>query len=388
MAFFLLFLVPCDKGCEEASPGDSKLKSTLETIYYYDFQDNDGATINEIDFPISVKDGILEFKSAEDFTKASVAIDNSTDEMIKFWATSIGFQSEYVEYIDILDRFEALEDNDSNFSKEFSSTELDKYKIILDDDAFWVKPRFDSRSTASLLNKEGLVIINDALNYFSDDFHILVIDGNKEKLNTAIQNESAIGLANVIYTQQKPENLNKTNNKLINCPSGGIAHRETIGKHRLIVEFFTYTFPVNFSTNLVTYNWTVRGQLHNRRKQGGSWRRTWTNLKFELISPILYVATLTSTPLPISITTIPVFTAVTGYPFGLLFSGGFVEDYVQRADTDKLLLSRSDVFFDTSLFRFNQSGFIFMGQIRGSRTSGPASETTPQPRLNITVGCN
>ncbi|MGB3546819.1 MAG: hypothetical protein WBA17_07580, partial [Saprospiraceae bacterium] len=237
------------------------------------------------------------------------------------------------------------------------------------------------RSMASLVNPSGFVLIGNQLHYFSDKVHILVADRNQETVKQIIADpEREWELEGVAVTLQEiaERRVEKIDTKFVNGPTSFVAHQETIGNQRLIVTLKTNTFRTNFSNTLTQYSAGINGYINNQRRQGLTWKRTWSVLNltvvnngqlshviFGIVPPNFNVVTAASITIPVT----PVNASNT-------FSGPAGSNGV--ADVDLLLTA-----VQTDLI---QSNFSQTAVYLGTRISGRRVTDQTDPNLDVTVG--
>lgn len=329
---------------------------------------------------VVVEDGLLSFITINDFLRASMILSKRTDLELINWNTNLGFESLYSEYSDVMDRFEQLEIKRPELPDFLTQDEATRYIVELVDDAFMVKRNFSPRGMANLVNTENLVLIGGNLHYFTDDVHIVVIGRDYQKMKQAIVSGEGNENDGIYYTQQPQDSFSKTQQKFQNCPSPyGIAHRETIGDQRLVLELFMYYVGGPSGPGLVSPEWTVVGNIYNYRKVLFSWQRTWVDVQIDLIQSLElevnwapYLSSGQNPPSPGGYQ----LTTSTGTRICGQWSNVSEASVIVHVVFDNLS-------YDDANYDWFSSMFINTGRIQGYRTS---NQTTPA--LDITIGCN
>lgn len=326
---------------------------------------------------VQVEEGLLSFSDVNAFYRAWTIIGNSSDTSFFEWSAENNYESLWEEYTKVLDKFAGLEELSDSILDGFPEG---KYQLKFEDGAYMLVPFLKGRALSSLVNSEGMVLIDDQLHYFSDEYHILVATKDHSLMKEVIDSPfSDWSNEKVIVTFQKQGPIELTDDPLAKvqvkfepCPSEGVAHRETVGKDRLVHEMFTYIFTTAWSSSVVQYNASLRCLLHNYRKKNWSWRYSSSNLRTELnrggwFNQLVYAGND------------PLAGAVFGH--GLPVVGANIDQtFMNVATVDNLVAA----LFTFQVPNLNQQRHFNQGlRFRGLRVS----ETTEPPYLDITVGC-
>ncbi|MEZ4984379.1 MAG: hypothetical protein R2795_04970 [Saprospiraceae bacterium] len=380
--FLFLFFFSCEK--EVRSPLNDLPNEHVE------FVDDDKLGLEFLVSSTTFDGQILSFQSSEDFINASIAVTNISRQNYTQWCEKLGFTSYYSSYQSILDKFEDTPDDLFDVTSFLSGEELANYYFVMDDGAYDLRPNLSGGSISRLVNNKGLVEIAGSLHYFSDQLHIMVTDGNFQKMEQAILN-SDIDIEGVYVTNQEEADFygEKVNNKLVNCIGNSVTdveHQETLQNQRIVVKLKSYIFTTTWSSDQIQFNWSVRGIMENKRKKGLKWIRTWTNLRFEIPTYINIEANLAYRTSPSTYTT------VGGYPRSIGLPAPVITayDYTDVADVDELLIGSQTSSTYNSNLDWLQTRKFAGGKLKGLRTSESASPSQPVDgtHLEITVGCN
>jgi len=369
----LFLLIVASFSCEKADL--QEVESDIEyTQLTYHGNNVDNLTNATID--VQVEDGMLSFPDVNAFYRAQTIIGNSDDATFLQWSKDRGFMSLWEEYSQVLEQFEELK----AYSDEFlSAYPQGKYWLELDDDAYRLVPFLDGRSLSALVNTEGMVLIADQLHYFSDEYHVLVANKDKNLLQEVLQapskdwNSEETGIV-VTFQKQGTETLKQVQVKFVNCPSEGVALQQIIGsgsnRERLVCEMFTYIFTTEWSSTVIQYNASLRLKLYNYYRSGWSWQLTPVDFETELFSNGgRFVQQLYSGN-----------TLIFNQPLSIA-SAAVDNTYSNVATVDNLVVALQ--VFSTpgrGQVRFFDQGV----QMRGFRTG----DFVTNPNLDITVGCN
>jgi hypothetical protein len=136
---------------------------------------------------IRVSDGILVFNSNEDYKKFYDLTQNWNDEKIKMWEDQIGFRSLKTNLYLINTQLNAITDE-----LEFYNAIKQNSKYIEIVNRFgdqYVMPKISCPNYQQLINKDGLLIINQSVYKVIEDFIIISNIGNIELLRNIEANE-------------------------------------------------------------------------------------------------------------------------------------------------------------------------------------------------------
>jgi hypothetical protein len=374
-AYMILFLlIVASFSCEKADLQEKEADIEYTQLAY---QGNNVDNLTNATIDVQVEDGMLSFPDVNAFYRAQTIIGNSDDATFLQWSKDRGFMSLWEEYSQVLEQFEELK----AYSDEFlSAYPKGKYRLELYEDAYLLVPFLNGRSLSALVNTEGMVLIADQLHYFSDEYHVLVANKDKNLLREVLQapakdwNSEETGIV-VTFQEQDSEVLEKVQVKYVNCPSEGVAHREEIGsgsnRKLMVCEMFTYIFTTEWSSTVIQYNASLRLKLYNYYRSGWSWQLTPVDL--ETVKPPntggRFVRELYS-----------------GNTFivsqQLFISSAAVDNTYSNVQTVDNLVAALVIYSTPGL---SQSRFFDQGlRMRGFRTGSSVTN----PNLDITVGCN
>jgi hypothetical protein len=138
-----------------------------------------GAYLDLQKFKIGIHDGILEFKSLEDFTKTAEILVNNGSQFRADWEKSKGFVSLRSVIDSIIDEIEMITSEEEIRNKVAESKDLIQFKNGL------VQSRF-SRSFSTVLNRDGLVKIDGMLIFLDKEIEIVSVKGDKDVLKRGL----------------------------------------------------------------------------------------------------------------------------------------------------------------------------------------------------------
>ncbi|MGB3547674.1 MAG: hypothetical protein WBA17_11910, partial [Saprospiraceae bacterium] len=268
----LFIFASCEK--EQLTEADNP---QADAAAFTTYQGNGDRNLANSTIDATVEDGMLSFADVDAYFKAQTIVGNSSENEFFAWSAARGYVSLWQDYATVRSRFE--ENYEQQRDAVFSKEERDRYQVVLDDGAYDLIPFLAGRSMASLVNPSGFVLIGNQLHYFSDKVHILVADRNQETVKQIIADpEREWELEGVAVTLQETaeRRVEKADVKFLPCPVASVAHRETRGGERIIVEYNTYAFKTTWNPTNTEYNFSLRGIVLNERKAGAIWKRHWT----------------------------------------------------------------------------------------------------------------
>lgn len=369
----LLLLIVASFSCEKADLQEVEPEVEYTQLTYHG---NNVDNLTNATIDVQVEDGMLSFPDVNAFYHAQTIIGNSDDATFLQWSKDRGYKSLWEEYSLVLEEFNQLKEYSDKF---LSAYPKGKYWLALYEDAYLLVPFLNGRSLSALVNTEGMVLIADQLHYFSDEYHVLVANKDKNLLREVLQaptndwNSEETGIV-VTFQEQSTETLKQVQVKYENCPSEGVAHRQTIGtgsnRKLMVFEMFTYLFNTNWSSTVVRREAVLRLNMFNYFRSGWSWQPDAVDFRTERYSNGgRFVRELYSNNNLIFSSAILVSDeAVDGEFLGVSFADNLVA--VISSLTSPTVSQRS--FFDQGL------------QTRCLRTG----DSVTNPNLDITVGCN
>ena len=240
-----------------------------------------------IGFPtVVVEDDMLSFTSVDDFIDALKTVSESSDDEVEGIMHSLNFSSLWMEYYSIMSRIEA--NPTVSAEQQLLASEAERY--FLDDEM--LVPFNSSRMFASLLNREGKVLINNELHYFSDKAHVLVKDRSEATLEQVLSEQSAGSLVGVAYTPQylSPSAIKLINEKsLSNCIQNDFTNLQDEVKNnnrRMNLEYKSNVFVRNLSSTQTEYEYFISSKLRNRKKSGLNWILNFRRCEFRVLTTL------------------------------------------------------------------------------------------------------
>ncbi|MEZ5043341.1 MAG: hypothetical protein R2828_25820 [Saprospiraceae bacterium] len=227
---------------------------------------------------VTVKNDMLSFPNNEEYLRAVKVIASTPDEAVISWIKGLGFPSLWTEFYNIEARIPD-EDNTLSFEEILSSDEKKRYQI--EDNT--LNPNLSIRPIGYLVNSRFRVSIGNSLHYFDDRVHIVIADGQEDKLTRALAGkEPESSIVRITYQQNSTETQNalaKLEQKLVNCAASqvtNVAHKKKVGSDQIIVELRTYQNA--FASSDPSTDWELTAEtfinIRNLRKSGFIWKHT------------------------------------------------------------------------------------------------------------------
>jgi hypothetical protein len=210
---------------------------------------------------------------------AKMDVQNHRFEDLSQWEKSIGFLPMWRNYQNALDEFEQLKSEGEVllFLKKFDGT------LFYQDSE--LRPLFESQSIASLLDKNGKVLIGDDLYAFKDKYEFFVRGGNEDKLlqiMTSLKTDEKIqGYVFRILDQSIDSRSPSTCNS--GCPDDHVwcqsENNDGDKRRRLKTDISAFKLASAASSNLFRVDFFVKWKIEAREKSGFTWRRTWMDIR-------------------------------------------------------------------------------------------------------------
>lgn len=180
-----LLFVGCKK--DETDPNQVQFQEADPPPFSLNSHNADLSDVRLSDLRFSLRDAALSFETAADYQRAKHAMLDASTEEIDAWAASVGFNSRARQKRTIQARLSANPQSDP--SSLLSENELQSF--YLDDEA-WLYSRGFSALMDELCSEQGVFYLANDLNYFSEDYHIMLDEGNISRLNEVLEDPEAV----------------------------------------------------------------------------------------------------------------------------------------------------------------------------------------------------
>jgi|GEM_PF-2200316 len=226
---------------------------------------------------LRVEDNTLVFDSFEDYVNTLDYVRTLDRDQLDLWEEGIGFTSSRKLYDMALDELELI----TEFEKVKSIE--NKYKNVVKFTEDEIYPLYSSYHMSTLLNKNGIVRIGDGLTKYTEDKMINILDGDINKLATALDNLKE-DHKNGIYIQETIVNLVAKSN----CPTSRNASKQAGNnpKYRLSTEYKIRNHSQVTSSAehgvlyWVWYEIETRHRHQRKKKFNAFWRCYRTNVNY------------------------------------------------------------------------------------------------------------
>lgn len=152
-----------------------------------------------------VKDGVFHFANQQSFKEAMTSLNSLNTESYLNYCDKNGIKTQQYYYIQLMKKLEHLS-NTQNSNTELAIEELKKeYADILKFEMDYFEYKVQVVNFVSVLDRNGLVYINDVLYKFDEFGQITVNDGDLEKLKKATNNRNK-EIEGVSFLQNKLNN--------------------------------------------------------------------------------------------------------------------------------------------------------------------------------------
>ena len=128
---------------------------------------------------VKVKDGVLHFTDGKAFRNAIEILNNSNSLSYKAYCDKIGFKSQFILLDEAIDAINLMTDNVQFEAFKKANSTLFKYE----DESIDLK--MDYGLLAKLVDKDGLFYVDKTLNLYDKEGYIIILDGDKSKMEQA-----------------------------------------------------------------------------------------------------------------------------------------------------------------------------------------------------------
>ncbi len=248
--------------------------------------DTDFSQAQLSDVRVSLREGALSFETVDDYRQAKRAILNSSPEQIDAWAASIGFNS----WAKIERDIQARVDANPGINPDILLTEEENRHFYFDEEG-WLHNGAFSSLMSELVDLNGILYIENDLNYFWGDRHVMIDEGTPDQLNQITGNKF-VDMANGIYlsfmeTQETDDGgfFEMCGNNALGFGTQGLTnfHRyqrgETLGdtNFRMVFELKAYSLVLSLREGREVVEFCITSEVQNRKKS----ERTWVSASVE-----------------------------------------------------------------------------------------------------------
>ena len=166
---------------------------------------------------LQFREGIPRYSDTDAFLQVRRAISNANEQTYTSWAESAGFQSLYLQYLDVLSR---VEEQAGTVADDILSTNEQRYFTL--DTAGIVQLRLPL-IYSQMADEQGRLFIGEDLHLFMEGHHFLLDDGNADEAQSIINEDPRSLSASVlvrdledISTPKEPQL--KVRSRLFTCP--------------------------------------------------------------------------------------------------------------------------------------------------------------------------
>lgn len=255
--------------------------ASCEKDNLYSEQIGDQSTTDQVMLPsgklVSVAEkGYLVFDTPDDFVAEVDFITQNADAVVLAKWTK--------EYPSMLAKFNALQ------RKSAAAGDVDPARLLTTEEAAMyltadaLRPAQTYTGFNALLSSEGLVQIGEEVHLLTDKVQVTGTPGLEEEMMSQFLTSSKAPIEGLSVIPQTVRELSydKLNAKPMNCPSGGVAHREDRDNQRIVGEAFTNSY--RYKAGLTYYhhlNWYINVYNYTTTRNGKSQHAAIGNLEID-----------------------------------------------------------------------------------------------------------